>query len=721
MPAMIGLMRIRAARLLGRNAYGLVLAGAMAVVISPIVSAAGRSGQQLPNVRQRGGGPPPAMGILTTPAWTNIPLGPTCVNDVINIAAAADPTSPLNVAATWEDFQSGCAGLDGFTAMYGSTDGGQTWAQRALSGPGGTWPARFNGIAYDGTGTAVALAGSFASCGATPWPCTVPSWRSTDRGQTWAPGVYAAQGASITAPSLTRDAVPGSPYAGRSYCTWEYCPPSGEILRGAYSTDSGATWSAGQDLRANTVWMAGAVGPGGVLYFAGVTLPAPGSIVFARSTDGGQTFTWSNVTALTETAQQYSWGNFIRPGIDVERQGPNPGRVFVAWVDNLPSQTHSHVFVTYSDNGGSTWSAPAQVDDDPADTHTHVYATLACSPTNGGVHAFYFDLGCTQSGMSLPYRYAVSSSSDGGMTWHSMMAQDTAVDWAWWNNGPYPGEYEAGFATDSLIYAAWTDARNNPQVSPYLQPIPNPMPWVSSVTPPVVNAGSSGTFTINGGNLVPTITPYAVVFDDPGITASLASVSNTAITLNVSVATVVPGGLHEWSLMYGVPVVGITVAAAAKSGCEGALNVYVGTPTNTVPVTPSRTYTPTPTTTATITPTGTITLTPTVTKTRTPSPTITATTTVTATPTSAGPVIAYPNPASIGTGPIVYFGNVPGNALIDVYNLAGEQVAELQPDPDGIARWYLITPNGYPVVRGLYAWIARYDRFVDRGVIALVR
>lgn len=660
--------------------------------------------------------------VLATPAWTNVRMTPPCDPVAYEISLARSPIDPLRLMAGAIDSSGpSCGAASGEDGAYLSTDGGMTWTIPAFSAPAGT-AAWDPSIAFDRTGVAIYCSLFDTGCGSGPG-CSVASFRSTDAGATW-PGYSSVYPVTFNdKPWVAFDTGTSSPYSGRAYCVFDHLS-GGLEEQAASSTDGGVTWGPPITVYGNMVWATTTIDSAGRLYIAGIFNGSRGLPV-VLSTDGGQTFAAPvNAYTFQGTGGGVTVNSSSLQGIDTDRgTGLHAGRIYVGVFDQRAGQAHNHIWVVHSDDQGSTWSAPVQVDGDATDTHDHAYSWLACSPTNGGVHVFYYDFGCPSAGLTTPYRYSMASSTDGGTTWHQMSLQDASAEWNTSLRSPGGvGDHEAGVASDGLIYGAWSDSRDGSATSKaFLQPVPNPMPWISSISPLTANSGATTPLTISGGNLVPTITPFAIVFDDPAITGTITGATNTAINVNVTIASGAAGGMHEWSLKYGVPVGSATVVAAAKSGCQFALNAYIGTPTATI----TATITATATSSATSTSTFTISLTPTASRTQTATSTFTATVTqtftVTTTPTPAGPVFVYPNPVSISTDPRVYFGNVPGNALIEVYNLAGEKVVELAPDADGIARWYLLTPNGYSYARGLYVWRARYGGYVDRGVIAVVR
>ncbi len=71
--------------------------------------------------------------------------------------------------------------------------------------------------------------------------------------------------------------------------------------------------------------------------------------------------------------------------------GPHHGRLYAIYT-NTPATGNvgSNIFLQHSDNGGQTWSAPAQVNDDQSG-NSHFWPRVAVDPTTGYVAASWYD------------------------------------------------------------------------------------------------------------------------------------------------------------------------------------------------------------------------------------------------------------------------------------------------------------------------------------------
>jgi len=199
--------------------------------------------------------------------------------------------------------------------------------------------------------------------------------------------------------------------------------PIGGIV--AYSsTDGGASFSGPTHVQAQGAdgvqGSAPAVGVNGDVYVVWERgrfniPPAQARIQFRRSTDQGATFGPTiDVAAITAAARKPPAGyNRSRhndfPRITVAHSGPWKGRIYVAYHDAgsnpdlpgtvtltgagnpaLPGVADADVFIKYSDNGGTSWSAPILVNGAIGDQKAQFWPVV--SVTDGGlVSVFYYE------------------------------------------------------------------------------------------------------------------------------------------------------------------------------------------------------------------------------------------------------------------------------------------------------------------------------------------
>lgn len=192
---------------------------------------------------------------------------------------------------------------------------------------------------------------------------------------------------------------------GTVYVTWDYgpsfsdvkivCAPDGSCAYGAVdatavvqkSTDYGKTWGpvtpmqpgfpAGGGYDASVV-----VQPDGVVdalmidhpLDAGTYTVHPGHEVFTRSTDGGKT--WSRgveVGASAGTLSDTEWW------IDGDLSTDRAGNLYATWDTQSPSGDSDIGWLSYSVNGGRSWSAPIRVTPDQ-DNVVHIVESAGEGP-----------------------------------------------------------------------------------------------------------------------------------------------------------------------------------------------------------------------------------------------------------------------------------------------------------------------------------------------------
>src|ERR1700686_1298423 len=270
---------------------------------------------------------------------------------------------------------------------YFSTDSGASWGGVDLPlppNPQGANSINFGsdpGLAFDGSGNLyysyiVVFFGAGAGVNGTEMAVA----HSTDGGKSY-PQVtffsYSSGGDHFNdKPMIAADSNPKtqSPFAGNVYVAWDAASggSSGGGIRFGRSTDHGQTFTVSR-IDAPTgpgrsIGTTVAVGPNGEVYVAWNDYVAS-QIVVNSSFDGGVTFGTPRVIANQSLgfqalipAQSFR-GALLCPTCDADRSaGPHRGRVSCAWMDtNIAGNTD--IFLSFSDDGGSTWSAKREVTD----------------------------------------------------------------------------------------------------------------------------------------------------------------------------------------------------------------------------------------------------------------------------------------------------------------------------------------------------------------------
>ena len=237
---------------------------------------------------------------------------------------------------------------------------------------------------------------------------------SKDGGNTWTNGTPAINHINTVIPfedkpGLIVDNAPGSRWRGNVYLAWTrfdvYGSANPEHRSQIYftrSTDQGQTFSmpfrisdTGGDCLDSDNTVEGAVpavGPHGEVY---VVWAGPLGLVFDKSLDGGLTFGKDKVVGEIPGGWDFSVEGLDRAngmpvtGVDLS-DGPNKGTLYVNWIDARNGDPD--VFVIFSRDGGSTWSAPVRVNDDPLKNgKVQFFTWMAVDPGDGSINVIFYD------------------------------------------------------------------------------------------------------------------------------------------------------------------------------------------------------------------------------------------------------------------------------------------------------------------------------------------
>ncbi|MEO5952705.1 MAG: exo-alpha-sialidase, partial [Chloroflexia bacterium] len=431
-----------------------------------------------------------------------------------------------------------------------STNGGTNWTNYQVAGTGGLFygdPA----MTFDHGGYAYfSFLGYSAIC--TPQGGMYVS-RSTDSGATFLPPVQLAQntGGGLYTNFQDKEYVavdtnPSSPYSGTVYvgwtkfvfvggtnCTQQYAAPV--VL--SRSTDHGISWSepitASQPISNNNQGTVPVIGLNGdvYLYYVGAATQTQlnyDSVLFSRSTDGGQTFPiFKRVADIVDLPSPLPPTNFRNnPFGAMAADKQIPGYLYAVWADYRNGD--ADILMVTSTDSGNTWTAPRRVNDDPISNGKDQFFPWITASTDGSIHVGWFDR--REDAVNRSYKEYYTVSYDHGLTWEPNIAISTAASNP--GNSGFIGDYSGLAAVDGVVIPTWTDIRAGTNQNAYIArgvysagPTITPAPTSTATIPPTATATSTSAATSTRtatATSIPSSTPTActIQFTDvlPGST-----------------------------------------------------------------------------------------------------------------------------------------------------------------------------------------------------------
>jgi hypothetical protein len=402
---------------------------------------------------------------------------------------AINPKNPKILIASAVDYRDTSA-----TWVYFSTDGGHTWRNRKLGRPYPNWRSSNDpSVAYSYDGVGYLVYGGFGNVSDTGLlfgENGVFLARTFDDCQTWEAhipiivhkGLQTLDSAFEDKYYITVDNSPNSPYKGNLYVPWKRVIPkdSSTQIVISKSTDKGSTWSvpipisprksgSSEDTSFGQSFPLATIGPNGEVYVVwndGIE----NGIGFAKSTDGGNTFTEPQIIVryntfgkakyITNQGFRHTVKGKVRaeayPSIVCDYTGgPRNGYLYLCWAaDSIPN-----VYFSRSTDGGVTWSRPKIVHSD--EKNDQFWQWIAIDPTNGDLAIMYFD--SRRDPQNIQVECWVSYSSDGGDTWIDRPVSDIASDLRLnpFTDNSFAGDYSGCTFFDGKIFPSWVDMRNS--------------------------------------------------------------------------------------------------------------------------------------------------------------------------------------------------------------------------------------------------------------------
>ena len=381
---------------------------------------------------------------------------------------------------------------------YFSSDGGKNWGAVDLPLPS---PATTNGtdfgsdpgVAFDTRGNVyysyivVFFNRFFKSIQGTEMAVA----KSSDGGKTWPQVTFfnfnSGTGQFNDKPMIAVDTNPLSPFRDSVYVAWDNASfnagksSANNALLFARSTDGGQTFSSPLALNAltggpNSVIGADPfVGPNGEVYVSWHDIQN-NRLMINSSLDGGVMFGQQQSIAQTVVAfddgipAMASRRALLYPACDADRSsGANRGTLYCSWMDETATNG-TDVFVARSTNRGVSWSAPVRVNDDPTGVRKDQFNQwLSVDPASGSINLSWNDARNDPADTKTDIFFA--QSTNGGASFApnvkvtTVMTDESAAN-PNADAGNQYGDYEGIVAFGGIIHPIWTDGRFDGTIDP---------------------------------------------------------------------------------------------------------------------------------------------------------------------------------------------------------------------------------------------------------------
>lgn len=370
-----------------------------------------------------------------------------------------NPTDPDNLVAIWRDFRLGHREV----GVGYSFDGGLTWTDHLIDGPGQYSLHSDPGLTFDRFGNIYACILSYHD---TSSPNGLFVLKSSDGGMSWGQPVAAVDGV----PGVFEDKQliacdrTAGPHDGNLYVSWARFYST--QIYNARSTDGGQSFQP--EVRVSdsggVQWPVPVVCPDGTLVIAWVQF-SPARIRVDRSLDGGASFGSDfTLTNLYTGSANLNGGitSYSYPAMDVDMSGgPHHGRLYVAYMDRYSGDYD--LFLRWSDDSGASWSNRQRLNDDAVGNGADQFHPWLAVGQDGSLNVVFYDRRNDAGNYWMDLYF--TQSLDGGQSWSSNeRVTNVSSDPGAGLRAGLIGEYIGLAALNAnRVHPVWTDTRNGHQ------------------------------------------------------------------------------------------------------------------------------------------------------------------------------------------------------------------------------------------------------------------
>ena len=348
-----------------------------------------------------------------------------------------------------------------------SEDGGETWISDKLTSPYGVWGDPV--MEVDTAGSFYYFHLSNPKDG--DWIDRIVCQRSDDGGRSWTEGTFTGLNGSK---EQDKHWSVVDQETNSIHLTWtefdDYGSDSDTCMsriQYSHSKDQGNTWSDARtistipgDCKDDDETVEGAVpaiGAKGEVY---ASWAGPSGLTFTRSLDGGDSWSKEVMIDPMPTGWNYTIPGLYRAnGLPITKVdlsgGQHHGTIYVNWSDQRRGADNTDVWLSRSEDGGSTWLEPVRVNQDEGGAH-QFFTWMDVDQATGNLYFVYYDRRDASEHDHLATQVYMSMSTDGGATFHDFPLESGRNASFVPKKYVFFGDYNNVSAHDGIVRPIWT-------------------------------------------------------------------------------------------------------------------------------------------------------------------------------------------------------------------------------------------------------------------------